>query len=167
MYRIGIDVGGTFTDMVSVDDAGRVALAKAASTPGDPSLGVMDGIAALGHLRADSKTKAIPVIGVTASAMPHDRQKIMSAGFDGSQSKPINVKEFLVAVREGLLEKPLGALAGERGQEGLAFRQSVREIPHGQGALRRAAGRVYLLCVGVHRVGQSARGFGHLRGDRV
>src|SRR3989338_4887739 len=47
MYRIGIDVGGTFTDMVSVDDAGRVALAKAASTPGDPSLGVMDGIAAL------------------------------------------------------------------------------------------------------------------------
>ena len=47
MYRIGIDVGGTFTDMVSVDDAGQVALAKAASTPGDPSLGVMDGIVAL------------------------------------------------------------------------------------------------------------------------
>src|SRR3972149_6123512 len=37
MYRIGIDVGGTFTDMVSVDDAGRVALAKAASTPGHPA----------------------------------------------------------------------------------------------------------------------------------
>ncbi|MBI2529051.1 MAG: hydantoinase/oxoprolinase family protein [Candidatus Rokubacteria bacterium] len=47
MYRIGIDVGGTFTDMVAVDDAGRVTLAKAASTPADPSLGVMDGIAAL------------------------------------------------------------------------------------------------------------------------
>jgi N-methylhydantoinase A len=46
-YRIGIDVGGTFTDMVAVDPAGRVTLAKAASTPRDPSIGVMDGVAAL------------------------------------------------------------------------------------------------------------------------
>jgi len=44
MYRIGIDVGGTFTDLVAVDDGGRVILAKAASTPNDPSLGVMDGL---------------------------------------------------------------------------------------------------------------------------
>ena len=53
MYRLGIDVGGTFTDLVAVDDSGRVTLAKAASTPSDPSLGVMDGMemlaAALGH----------------------------------------------------------------------------------------------------------------------
>jgi N-methylhydantoinase A len=44
MYRIGIDVGGTFTDLVAVDDDGRVTLAKAASTPSDPSLGVMEGL---------------------------------------------------------------------------------------------------------------------------
>src|ERR671922_1539484 len=44
MYRIGIDVGGTFTDLVAVDDQGRVGLAKAASTPSDPSLGVMEGL---------------------------------------------------------------------------------------------------------------------------
>jgi N-methylhydantoinase A len=43
MLRIGIDVGGTFTDLVAVDDSGRVALAKSTSTPSDPSLGVMDG----------------------------------------------------------------------------------------------------------------------------
>ena len=30
MLRIGIDVGGTFTDLVGVDDAGRVTLAKSA-----------------------------------------------------------------------------------------------------------------------------------------
>jgi N-methylhydantoinase A len=47
VYRIGIDVGGTFTDTVAVDDAGRVTLAKAASTPSDPSIGVMDGVQAL------------------------------------------------------------------------------------------------------------------------
>jgi N-methylhydantoinase A len=47
MYRIGIDVGGTFTDLVAVDDSGRVALAKSASTPSDPSLGVMEGLGLL------------------------------------------------------------------------------------------------------------------------
>ena len=47
MYRIGIDVGGTFTDLVAVDDQGRVVLAKATSTPSDPSLGVMQGLALL------------------------------------------------------------------------------------------------------------------------
>ena len=44
MYRIGIDVGGTFTDLVAVDAAGRVTLAKAPSTPADQSIGVMDGL---------------------------------------------------------------------------------------------------------------------------
>jgi N-methylhydantoinase A len=44
MYRIGIDVGGTFTDLVAVDDAGRVAVAKAGSTPRDPSEGLIEGL---------------------------------------------------------------------------------------------------------------------------
>ena len=53
MYRIGIDVGGTFTDLVAVDDAGRVTLAKSASTPADAAQGVLEGLellaGALGH----------------------------------------------------------------------------------------------------------------------
>jgi two-component system cell cycle response regulator DivK len=44
-------------------------------------------------------------MAVTASAMTHDRAKIMAAGFDGYQSKPISVKPFLTAVRE-LLDRP-------------------------------------------------------------
>jgi N-methylhydantoinase A len=44
MYRIGIDVGGTFTDLVAVDDFGRTTLAKVPSTPADPSIGVLDGL---------------------------------------------------------------------------------------------------------------------------
>ncbi|WP_144182826.1 hydantoinase/oxoprolinase family protein [Elioraea rosea] len=46
-YRIGIDVGGTFTDLVAVDDAGRVVHAKSPSTPEDQSLGVMEGLGLL------------------------------------------------------------------------------------------------------------------------
>src|SRR5271163_1958372 len=44
MYRIGIDVGGTFTDLVAVDDFGNATLEKVPSTPDDPSIGVLDGL---------------------------------------------------------------------------------------------------------------------------
>jgi N-methylhydantoinase A len=46
-WTIGIDVGGTFTDLVAVDDTGRVIHTKSASTPTDQSMGVMDGLALL------------------------------------------------------------------------------------------------------------------------
>jgi len=58
----------------------------------------IDGIEALGRLRSDPETKRIPVIAVTASAMTEDNRKIVAAGFDGLQTKPIHVKEFLRAV---------------------------------------------------------------------
>jgi two-component system, cell cycle response regulator DivK len=70
----------------------------------DIQLPGIDGITALGQLRSDPTTRSIPIIAVTASAMTHDRQKIMAAGFDGYQSKPINVKEFLEVVR-AMLER--------------------------------------------------------------
>jgi len=69
----------------------------------------MNGIEALKVLRADAATRSIPVIAVTASAMTEDRQKIMAAGFDGLQTKPIHVKDFLDAVAQIL--KKSGAAA--------------------------------------------------------
>jgi len=47
VYRIGADVGGTFTDLAAVDRAGRVVIAKCASTPRDPSEGLMEGLGLL------------------------------------------------------------------------------------------------------------------------
>src|SRR5215211_3241105 len=48
-YRIGIDVGGTFTDLLLHDSStGRVWLAKTPSTPTDQSQGVLEGIAMIG-----------------------------------------------------------------------------------------------------------------------
>jgi N-methylhydantoinase A len=46
-YRIGVDVGGTFTDVVCVAADGTTTLAKAASTPADQSEGVVNGLAVL------------------------------------------------------------------------------------------------------------------------
>jgi N-methylhydantoinase A len=44
MLNIGIDVGGTFTDLVAIDAAGRTVFAKSISTPQDQSIGVMAGL---------------------------------------------------------------------------------------------------------------------------
>ena len=65
----------------------------------DIQLPGIDGITALLQLRADAATRDIPVIAVTASVMTQDRERVVAAGFNGFQAKPINVKEFLEAVR--------------------------------------------------------------------
>lgn len=44
-FRLGIDVGGTFTDLVLLDDrTGRIAVAKTLTTPEDPAVGVRHGV---------------------------------------------------------------------------------------------------------------------------
>ena len=47
VYRIGVDVGGTFTDVVCIAADGTETLAKAASTPADQSEGVIAGLTSL------------------------------------------------------------------------------------------------------------------------
>ena len=72
----------------------------------DIQLPGMNGIEALGVLRADPSTAAIPVIAVTASVMQQDRNLITQAGFDAYIGKPINLKEFLEAVRTMIEGRP-------------------------------------------------------------
>ena len=71
----------------------------------DIQLPGINGIEALQRLRADPVTSATPVIAVTASVMTQDRSRIMAAGFNGFQSKPISVNQLLATVRE-TLDKP-------------------------------------------------------------
>lgn len=44
MFAIGIDVGGTFTDLVAIDGNGATVFAKSPSTPADQSIGIMAGL---------------------------------------------------------------------------------------------------------------------------
>jgi len=48
-YRIGVDIGGTFTDIVLYYEAGQTVIAKVASTPDDPGRAVVDGIVKILH----------------------------------------------------------------------------------------------------------------------
>jgi two-component system cell cycle response regulator DivK len=73
----------------------------------DIQLPDIDGITALGRLRADPLTKKTPVVAVSASVMPDDQQRIVASGFDAYVTKPINVKSFLETV-ERFIGKPKG-----------------------------------------------------------
>ncbi|MGH7264888.1 MAG: hydantoinase/oxoprolinase N-terminal domain-containing protein, partial [Candidatus Rokuibacteriota bacterium] len=60
--RIGIDTGGTFTDVVAVDEAtGQVFTTKTPSTPADPSVAVLDGLRKVLRLAA-ADTAAVTAV---------------------------------------------------------------------------------------------------------
>lgn len=73
----------------------------------DINLPGMDGFAALRQLRDNPATRDIPVIAVTANAMPKDVARGMAAGFADYLTKPLDVQQFLSAVTH-LLERSSG-----------------------------------------------------------
>src|ERR1700760_4592439 len=63
MLTIGVDVGGTFTDLVAIDGEGRTVFAKALSTPQDQSTGVMAGLDELARRLALSRAEMLNQTG--------------------------------------------------------------------------------------------------------
>jgi CheY-like chemotaxis protein len=64
----------------------------------DVQLPGIDGIEALGQLRGDERTSAIPVVALTAQAMRGDSERFLDVGFDGYLSKPVDVVELIRVV---------------------------------------------------------------------
>ena len=64
----------------------------------DINLPGISGIQALKILREDPATAHIPVLAISANAMPHDIKKGLEAGFFRYLTKPINVNEFMEAL---------------------------------------------------------------------
>ena len=65
----------------------------------DIQLPDIDGVEALGRLRADGRTASLPVLALTAQAMEGDRERFLAAGFDGYLSKPVNIADLVATVR--------------------------------------------------------------------
>jgi two-component system, cell cycle response regulator DivK len=91
--------------VMAVDGEQGVAAAKAEGPDlilMDMSLPVIDGWEATRRLKAEPQTRGIPVIGLTAHAMAGDREKVMGAGCDDYDTKPVELPRLLQKI-EALL----------------------------------------------------------------
>ena len=93
--------------VMAVDGAEGIAAVKT-ETPDlvlmDMSLPVVDGWEATRRLKADAATAAIPIIGLTAHAMAGDRDKVIEAGCDDYDTKPVELPRLLQKI-ESLLAR--------------------------------------------------------------
>ena len=65
----------------------------------DLSLPVMDGWEATRRLKGSEATRSIPVIALSAHAMPGDREKALEAGCDEYDAKPVKLPSLLAKIR--------------------------------------------------------------------
>lgn len=79
----------------------------------DINLPDMSGIDVLGMLREDPATAHIPVVAISANAMPHDIERGLEAGFFKYLTKPIKVDAFLETLKEALAFAELRAEENE------------------------------------------------------
>jgi CheY-like chemotaxis protein len=80
----------------------------------DVQLPGQDGLSLTRQLKADPATAAIPIVALTAHAMPGDREQALAAGCVGYISKPIDTRTLGDQVREFLsAQRPESRVAGE------------------------------------------------------
>jgi two-component system, cell cycle response regulator DivK len=65
----------------------------------DLSLPVMDGWEATRRLKGSEETRSIPVIALSAHAMPGDREKALEAGCNEYDAKPVKLPSLLAKIR--------------------------------------------------------------------
>jgi CheY-like chemotaxis protein len=86
-------------EVVSAPDGERGIVAAKSEKPGlilmDLSLPVMDGWEATRRLKAESETRHIPVIALSAHSMAGDREKALAAGCDEYDTKPIELPRLI------------------------------------------------------------------------
>jgi two-component system cell cycle response regulator DivK len=116
-----------FTTLEAAD--GEAAVRLALNDPPalilmDVQLPGMNGCEAMKAIKADERTRAIPIIALTAMAMRGTRESLLSDGFDDYISKPVEIKAVLSLVQKYLSPSPpstsltRGAIGEGGGPEG-------------------------------------------------
>ena len=72
----------------------------------DMNLPVVDGWEATRRLKADPATASIPIIGLTAHAMSGDKEKVLAAGCDDYDTKPVDFPRLLEKIETLTGKKP-------------------------------------------------------------
>lgn len=93
-------------DILQAEDAEHAIILAINELPDlilmDIQLPGMDGYEATRRLRETPETSTIPIIALTAHAMPADEQRAREAGCNGYISKPINTRNFVPQIRKYL-----------------------------------------------------------------
>src|SRR5262245_37497183 len=170
MFRIGIDVGGTFTDLVSVDARGDVTLAKVATTPADQSLGVMAGLERLAAtLRTDTGTLLRGteriVHGTTVATNALIEQKGARVGLLTTEGHRdiLEMREGLKDDRYNLRQPPPIQLVPR--ERRLGVRERLRPDGRVEIPLERASLEAAIAALGRRKVEAVAVGYLHSWGD--
>lgn len=98
-----------FEVLIAVDGAEGVKMSTSESPDiilMDMSLPVLDGWQATQQIKANSQTKDIPVIAMTAHAMAGDREKCLDAGCDDYDTKPVEFPRLLDKIKNLIGKNP-------------------------------------------------------------
>ncbi len=78
----------------------------------DLQLPGMDGFTLARQLKADPETKGIPILAVSAYAMPEHQARALAAGCDGYLPKPVNIRDLTETVAHMLRCDPPSSPGG-------------------------------------------------------
>ncbi len=99
-YRLGVDIGGTFTDVVLYDDYGRTDLTKVTSTPDDPGKAVINGVLQILDKHQIPHDKVMEIVHGTTVGSNTILQKV------GARTGLITTKGFRDVLEIGRIRTP-------------------------------------------------------------
>ena len=104
MFKIGIDVGGTFTDFLLMDEEGRSEIFKVLSSPEDPSIAVMNGLKQMAEKRKNSFSSFLSQIEIIVHGTTVTTNAVLTGTF--SRTGLLTTKGFRDALemRRGIRE---------------------------------------------------------------